>query len=179
MLNLESTKKLKALFNDNAATTVLHQDLEIAKVLELFENIVSQDGDDNIIWQYILDIIDSIPERTLYTDRNLIKLKDTVLYNLVSHSLSEDAYKYVEYIRDDSLRIKCIFENFNNWPGKICIQVLNSQLTREKLDEKHKDKIRKWYYQIELYENVSRYYLSQFKYLFYTNMNYISDKKYL
>lgn len=180
-MKLPKNQCLKVLFENNEIITALQNEISPQKISNyvntkilkndyLTSSQYSQTSNDSFEaaqeiledaikstnWKELYDVIDSIPENQLRKAAVLIELKDMVLVNLVQDRFEINYFTYIQFINDTDLRISTILHNMRQWPGKFCINVIKSEITKfETIQNTKITQLKVWLQHIELCEEVS------------------------
>lgn len=184
-MKLSKIQSLKVLFENNEIITALQNEISPQKVSHyvntkilkndyLTSSQYSQASNDSFEaaqeiledaikttnWKELYDVIDGIPENQLRKAPVLMELKDMVLVNLVQDRFEINYFKYVQFIRDEDLRISTILYNIRQWPGEFCIDVIKSEITKfETVQNAKISELKEWLQHIELCEEASIFFL--------------------
>lgn len=162
LLNLRQNQSLKFLFDNNPVVTALQSDLTLDSFT--MHSIMHN-------WESLHLVVDNIPERILCNSSNLLCFRDYIICKLVSLNVTTPLI--VQTVNSNELRVKCILQNLKWWPGQICVEILENEITNADNDEEIKNELRNWLNLIKLYENVrqeiQKWDLSQRWYIQYIN----------
>lgn len=149
LLNLPRNQMLKKLYDENLIITSLQHKIDVGKFINFLHEQERKD------WKILYQIIDNFPENISVSNKDLCTLRDYLICNLVSGlTVESEEYLYVQRITNCSLRIQCILDNLKNWQGKVCIDVLENELTHKDSFLEREEELQEWLKSIKLYENV-------------------------
>ncbi|CAH1163868.1 unnamed protein product [Phaedon cochleariae] len=178
-LKLREIVQLKAIFNNNIIITALQNEINAQTVSDYVNSQVLKEGTvgsyhsqcssdsfetgeelledtyKSTNWKNIYEFLLCIPECQIKKSVVLGNLIDMVLVNLIQDGLEDEYFKYVFFLRNRNLRINIILDNIKKWPGQVCIEIIQAEMTKfERLQDGKLIELKMWLMQINLCEKL-------------------------